>query len=230
MGTGHPRPPLRPEVGEGTWGLLRRPLDLFRLEPGSDCPRSYARPAHTLSNQLGAAAPLGEGPVYPVVTTGPEDRGRETAPHRRPYGVGRLEGGWYYLKTLWVERPRYRGPALVRGRQLDGPRLVRFGAGPRPTTELRLWNPSGGFGRGWLERASYLRLRGPGCYGLQVDGKSFGKTMCSTPASARIPARSAPSAKIRTFPHARSASSPMRPRTAPSIVLANKTVGKAQWL
>jgi hypothetical protein len=178
MGTGRAPSPLEPGAGPGTWGRLRRPLDLFRLEPGSDCPRSFARPANALSNDFGLAAALGEGPVYPILATGPEDRSRETARTGIVrYTGGRSEGGWYYLKVLWIEGPRYRGPALIRGRQLDGSRLIRFGSGPQASAELRLWDPSAGYPKGWLNRPTYMRLRGPGCYALQVDGKNFSRAI-----------------------------------------------------
>lgn len=178
MGTGGTPTPLQQGAGTDTWGLLRRPLELFRLEPGSDCPRSFARSGRKLSSDFGSATALGEGPVYPIVATGPGDVSRETARTGVVgYASGRSEGGWYYLKVLWIESPRYRGPALVRGRQLDGPRLVRFEGGARPSAELRAWDPSGGYPSGWLGRPSFMRLSGPGCYGLQVDGVNFSRTI-----------------------------------------------------
>jgi len=178
MGTGNPPAPLRPSAAADTWGRLRRPLNLFRLDPGSDCPRSFGRPGHALSSDFGSATALAEGPVYPIVATDPEDASRETARTGVVrYASGRSEGGWYFVKVLWTESPRYRGPVLVRGRQLDGPQLVRFEFGSRPSAELRLWDPSGGYVSGWLGRPSFMRLRGPGCFGLQVDGKNFSRTI-----------------------------------------------------
>ena len=178
MGTGGAPPPLQAGTGKGTWGALRRPVRLFRLATGSDCPRSFGRPGHELSPDFGSSLALGAGPVYPLVPTGPEDPARETARTGVvSYSDGRSEGGWFYVKVLWIMSPRYRGPALVRGRQLDGPRLVRFELGSRPAAELRLWDPSVGYTKGWLNRATYMRLRGPGCYGFQVDGKTFSKSI-----------------------------------------------------
>jgi hypothetical protein len=170
MGTGPGPPPVQP-------GDLHRPLSLYRLDSGSDCPRSYGRPASTLSTSFGSAPALGEGPVYPVVETGPVESTRETASTGViRYRQGRSEGGWYYVKVLWIESPRYRGPALVRGRQLNGPRSVRFEFGAKPASELELWNGTAG-GKGWLGRPAEMRLRGAGCYGLQVDGKNFSRTI-----------------------------------------------------
>ena len=111
-----------------------------------------------------------------MVETGPADPTRETARTGViRYRRGRSEGGWYYVKVLWIESPRYRGPALVRGRQLDGSRSVRFESGARPASELELW--PGTTGRGWLGRPSEMRLHGGGCYGVQVDGRNFSRTI-----------------------------------------------------
>ena len=80
-------------------------------------------------------------------------------------------------KVLWFVSPTYRGPVLIRGRQLDGPYRVRFERGNVPPLELRIassesvtWTgqPTGARGR-----PSYTRLRALGCYGYQVDGTDF---------------------------------------------------------
>jgi hypothetical protein len=65
-----------------------------------------------------------------------------SADGRAPAGDSRVEGGWYYAKVLWVASPAHPGPFLVQGRQLDGPRRLRFGEGPQPAAELLL--PAGG--------------------------------------------------------------------------------------
>jgi hypothetical protein len=92
------------------------------------------------------------------------------------YRGSREEGGWYYVKVLWLADPTYRGPVLIRGKQLDGPHVLRFGEGPHPTAELQL--PPGD-GRaattapGWSNWPTYTRVRAPGCYAYQVDGLDF---------------------------------------------------------
>jgi hypothetical protein len=107
------------------------------------------------------------GPACPCFT---RERPR-SADGRAPAGDGRVEGGWYYAKVLWVASPAHPGPFLVQGRQLDGPRRLRFGEGPQPAAELLL--PAGGTAHSqdsdWFNWPSYSRLRGGGCYAYQVD-------------------------------------------------------------
>jgi hypothetical protein len=135
---------------------LRRPLRLSTLKPDAPCP--VAR-AHRVDPAF--AEVLGDGPAYPTDSAG-------------AWRDGRIEGGWYYAKVLWVANPAHPGPFLVRGRQLDGPRELRFGEGPQPGAELLL--PAGGEARSpdsdWFNWPSYSRLRGGGCYAYQVDGAS----------------------------------------------------------
>jgi hypothetical protein len=77
-----------------------------------------------------------------------------------------------------MRSPRYRGPVLIRGRQLDGAHLLRFGLAFVPSTELRIarWGSSAG-APGWGFRASSTRLRAPGCYGYQIDGRTFSRVI-----------------------------------------------------
>ena len=42
------------------------------------------------------------------------------------------------VATLWVSRPSYDGPVLVRGGRLDRPGTIGFGSGAQPRHELRL--------------------------------------------------------------------------------------------
>jgi len=135
---------------------LRRPLRLPTLKPDAPCP--VAR-AHQVDPAF--AAVLGNGPAYPTDSA-------------RSWRQGRIEGGWYYAKVLWVADPAHPGPFLLRGRQLDGPRQLRFGEGPQPDAELLL--PTGGTARSpdsdWFNWPSYSRLRGGGCYAYQIDRAS----------------------------------------------------------
>lgn len=82
---------------------------------------------------------------------------------------------------LWFVHPRYRGPILIRGRQLDGPHFVRFDRGSKPSAELRIspgesvaWSRQVEGSRG---RPSYTRLRAPGCYAYQIDGTTFSRVI-----------------------------------------------------
>jgi hypothetical protein len=109
---------------------------------------------------------------------------------------GSAAGGWRSAEVLWLSRPSYRGPVLVRGGQLDGPERLGFGRGPRPRSQLRLpagqWtarrSPLRAWGRtvqprtGWRMAAALTRIRRAGksgirCYAYQVDGNSFSYTI-----------------------------------------------------
>jgi len=78
------------------------------------------------------------------------------------------------FKAMWAIDPRYVGPLLVRGRQLDGTDILKFEKGEpgfspstsaHPTTEL---HESGGY-----IHPSVTRVRTLGCYAYQVDGIGF---------------------------------------------------------
>jgi hypothetical protein len=105
------------------------------------------------------AKAYGPGPVY-AVGLGEEGVAR--------YGRGRVEGGWWYHKILWVVHRSYTGRALVRGARIDGPGQLRFDRGPVP--DFGLWLEAGQVSeREFREHPSYTRIRRPGCYAWQVD-------------------------------------------------------------
>jgi hypothetical protein len=145
---------------------LRRPLALPRVEAGGACPTTSGE---RFNNGQFAGIALGKGPVRPLLGGGGSEveRGRVVF---RPYPERR---GWYGTKTLWFARPEYEGPVLIRGRQLDGPRMVVFGEAPS------LVDPQMGPGAtlngrdGWRQWPGATWLRTPGCYAWQVDGINF---------------------------------------------------------
>ncbi|MEA2369608.1 MAG: hypothetical protein QOH12_2 [Solirubrobacteraceae bacterium] len=110
-----------------------------------------------------------------------------------PTGQSGFAGSeWGGQKVLWVAAPGYRGPVLIRGRQLNGPHAVGFGGDRIPSAEMQLLATgavSPGEPNGWREWPSYTRLRAGGCYGYQVDGASFSTVIVfratPTPLSAR---------------------------------------------
>ena len=78
------------------------------------------------------------------------------------------------FKAMWAIDPRYVGPVLVRGRQLDGTDVLKFEKGEpgfsdythsHPTIEL---HESGGYVHPAVTRVQTL-----GCYAYQVDGIGF---------------------------------------------------------
>jgi hypothetical protein len=145
-------------VDEETWKVLAaRPIQLTQLPFGSEC---QITPTTQLPSGTGAVA--GTGPVYAV--------GNVIA-----YGA-RMSDGIFPAKVLWVAAPDYPGPALIRGRQLDGPGSVFF-SNSRRVTELRFELDTrvraGASEQGWRYLPSTVNLEGPGCYGIQIDGPGW---------------------------------------------------------
>jgi hypothetical protein len=144
-------------------GLLRRPLHIPTLAAGTPCPADTP----TGGSDAYGKTRFGPGPAYPTL-------GLRDGHAALTYLVGWGYDGWDGTKVLWTV-PSYRGPYIVRGRQLDGPGEVRFDQGPNWTNklhnELRLVGPYAD-----LNPAATF-LRAPGCYAYQVDGRGFSYTI-----------------------------------------------------
>ncbi len=209
-GDGNPTTATRSSASASFAQLEARPLHLPRLATGAKCPFAGAIGLPGIPGEA-ALGPFngipGSGELGPF-----NDRKRKArqlarlkrgpvfveAPHSVPriwyFAIPRLtgiRGPWRARQTLWISRPTYDGPVLVRGRQLDGPHRVGFGDGPRPRWELRL--PAGDWtaprarwkvGRiqnlgapdahpGWRVQSVETRVRTSGCYAYQVDGYGF---------------------------------------------------------
>jgi hypothetical protein len=83
---------------------------------------------------------------------------------------------WSGTKRVWLLESGYPGRILVRRRQLDGPGEVRFVYGRPGFTEVNRRNPVREFridGAPFVDYPSLTRVRGPGCYAYQVDGRTF---------------------------------------------------------
>jgi hypothetical protein len=156
---------IAPASASDPWTKLHRPLRIPQITPSAPCP---VTPAQIVSSGFSPA--LGQGPVYPAI-------GTPTLQFIYPPQPGQLWYGseWSGQKVLWVARPSYRGPVLIRGRQLDGPNELRFGSGLQPSREMRLRSVGGSAPGGWQNRPSYTRLRARGCYAWQVDGTTFSR-------------------------------------------------------
>lgn len=163
-----------------TWRSLHRRLHVPRIEHGAGCPISL--PATNVDfARYGIGRGLGAGPAYPIFGGVPPFA---TLDYVRPQPTNEFAGSaWGGQKVLWFVHPRYRGPVLIRGRRLDGRELVRFDRGILPPREIRIappvqidpirdrpYDPI-------RERASYTRLRAPGCYGYQLDGLGFSRVV-----------------------------------------------------
>lgn len=122
---------------------------------------------------------LKRGPVYAALLAGPP----RIVYLSEPPAPG--ESKWRAVRTIWVSRPSYHGPLLVRGGRLDRPGRVGFGSAVRPRWELRLpagsWPHSDVHPRGrarpvgdrWRASSVPTRILDPGCYAFQVDGVGF---------------------------------------------------------
>ena len=156
---------------------LRRPLHLPKLAPGAPCPVSGVdhRIPWRRANIFGGSG-IGRGPVYPGLGS---SSGLLWATRDEQYG-----GPWYGEKVFWYVLPSYRGPILIRGRQLDGPEVMRFNEGKLPKPELRIapgetvfWSGQPAGSRGV---PSGVRVIAPGCYAFQIDGTSFSRIVVVT--------------------------------------------------
>jgi hypothetical protein len=87
---------------------------------------------------------------------------------------GWYPSGWSGNKVAWVARKGFAGRVLIRGARRDGSNGLRFGDRPQPQTELRLTFSADDLGEGgWLNKGTYTRVRAPGCYAWQLDGRDF---------------------------------------------------------
>lgn len=154
------------------WNVLRRrPLDGPELAPGAPCPVS-ARTGGLTMFGLGGIAAWGPGPAWPVLGGVPSI---DAVPFEFA-NAGPEYAEWGVRKAMWAIDPRYVGPTLVRGRQLDGPNAVRFENGSPGFTEAQRLNPPfelrfvGGY-----VRPAVTRVRALGCYAYQADGIGFSR-------------------------------------------------------
>ena len=156
--------------------LEYRPLQLPVLVPGDACPETPIRSVKGYLYEV-----MGEGPVYslPYLTSMSIN-----------WSALYAHDGWYWNKVVWTRDPQYTGPIVIRGRQLNGPESLRFqrmGDGrpapelahsslhfPAYTTGNRLDTQGSGW---WEEIMTYVVVRAPGCYGVQIDGVDFSTTI-----------------------------------------------------
>lgn len=143
-----------PWANPAYWRPLRRLLTLPRL---SDQP---CQPSRASDSAPRVATALGRGPAYAVLGS----------PAGADLSAEIVTAGWHYHKTLWAFAPRYQGPLLIRGRRLDAPGPVHFHVGGPPLVELRV-PPTAT--RRWRYLPSDTLFRTAGCYGLEIDGRSF---------------------------------------------------------
>jgi hypothetical protein len=156
------------------WAALRRPIHLPRLDAGAGCPVSRVdRRLDWSRAHIFGRSGIGPGPVYAGLGF---QNGRLQATSDVQYS-----GPWFGEKVFWYVLPRYRGPILIRGRRLDGPQQLGFNGGKTPQRELQIqpgetvsWQGQQPGSRGI---PSAVRVRAPGCYGVQIDGTNFSRAI-----------------------------------------------------
>ncbi len=160
----------------GPWKALERPLDLPAVDPDAQCPVSAIdeRVDWREINTFGDG--IGRGPVYPGMSS-------DATLTLRSDGKT-----WLRSKIFWYVKPSYRGRVLIRGRRLDARGSLRFGE-ERLARQLRIrpgqsvtWagQPDGSRGV-----PSIVRAVSAGCYGVQIDGTSFSRTVIFRVTTAR---------------------------------------------
>jgi len=150
----------------GPWKALERPLDFPAVAAGGLCPVSTidTRVDWDEINTFGHG--IGRGPVYPGM-------GPDATLALRSVGTA-----WLRTKVFWYVKPSYRGRVLIRGRRLDAAGSLRFGELER---SLRIkpgqsvqWTGQPDGSRGV---PSSVRALAAGCYGVQIDGTRFSRTV-----------------------------------------------------
>ena len=148
--------------------------------PDAQCPQSSAVeldgiPAEAALRPFQA---VGDVPVYIALPAVPRSLDFFPPTH----------SGWRTARILILSKPGYRGPVLLRGRQLDGGRQLRLrSASGTPTDDLHLragpwdetkspltvWRRMAHPEAGWRVARADVLVRVGGCYGVQVEGESF---------------------------------------------------------
>jgi hypothetical protein len=148
--------------------LRDAPLRFPKLTPGEACPTSSGSPSEvpTVGGTI-AGTVLGGGPVDVVLSQGGD----------LSHGVVDVASsnvpGWYGIKTEWNVEPSYRDWVVIRAKRLDdsGPIAALGNATIGPIVIPP--GPSANGINGWREQPVGTYVKGPGCYGWQVDGMSF---------------------------------------------------------
>lgn len=141
---------------------LHRPLRLPTIRPGQPCPVTLSRhqpdPALGIVQGTGPAGPVGLSARGVLQYVGPAQATAFT------------DKSWGGQKVLWAADSAVNGAVLVRGRELDGPRGLRFS--DPAVSELVLAPKTPITPGGWRDYPSYTRVQAPGCYAYQVDAPS----------------------------------------------------------
>jgi hypothetical protein len=171
------RIPVRPKSARvDTWQRLERPFHIPTIATGSTCPTSAPDSKGDLGRIGFAGTAWGAGPAYPAGLDSGEGKPVFRYLDPIPPESGFYGSDWFGEKVLWIVDPVYQGPVLIRGLQVDGPNDVRFDSGMLPPRAIKVDVPTPSPSVRW-SRASYTRVRAPGCYAYQIDGLSFSSVL-----------------------------------------------------
>jgi hypothetical protein len=81
--------------------------------------------------------------------------------------------GWYGIKTQWLIKPSYSGWVIVRAEQLDVPGPVAALGDATIGPVIIPPGPTANTFQGWRQQPSGTYVKGPGCFGFQIDGSTF---------------------------------------------------------
>lgn len=143
---------------------LIRPLHFLSATTGR-CPATAGR--YVTTPDFGSWT-LGTGPVRVGVLNPGDLR------HGKIHMGTRGASGWHGIKTHFFSVPSYQGPFLVRAKRLDRSGPIRIGASPRQAAPLVVPpGPTPNGSSGWREIPYFTFVKAPGCYGWQIDGRTF---------------------------------------------------------
>jgi len=154
---------------------LWRALSFPPFGPGGACPVSAA---HRISKRF--APVLGLKPTYVGTYGSGGDYTVVEMPWPAPDQSLAYGSGWTIAKILVVMRKDFRQPLLVRGRRLDDAGMLGFSgpAGRRPVAAMQFPPGRRGIEQGRFKLFGLgLWATAAGCYGVQIDGKTFRRTV-----------------------------------------------------
>lgn len=166
---GSPAPTTRTSTRVPT--ALDRPVTLPRVRSAEQCPTSTAERVQT--PRFTGVALVAPGPVRPLLA------GQGSVQDGTAFLNQDTRRGWSSVKLLWFSAASYSGPVLVRGRRLDrpGPLELRGGNAGGGAALMAAAGPALNTFDGVREWPSSAQVKGPGCYGFQVDGDRFSYTL-----------------------------------------------------
>ncbi len=149
---------------------LYRPLQFPYVAVGSPCPVSTDYPTVHVDGRDATFFGAGPLPAGPVGTYGNDSIFKNgLLTYGAPQNSNRYwESYWGLQKVLFAAAP-HNETILVRGRQLDGDAALGFGYRISDAAAYDEYHSITNGSTEWQSDPTNIRLRRPGCYGLQID-------------------------------------------------------------